>query len=178
MSLERIETITEGRNNRGGEDRRIRILFVCLGNICRSPLAEGVFLHKIAQRGVADRFHVDSAGTGGWHEGEPADPRSCAVAKKYGFTLPSRARKVRQADFTEFEYLIVMDHQNEDDLLAMGAPQEKIRLLLEFDCSHHLKEVPDPYYGGPEGFETIYKLIDRACDCLLDAILAERGPRA
>jgi protein-tyrosine phosphatase len=152
-------------------NRPIGVLFVCLGNICRSPLAEGVFLHKVAERGLADRFRVDSAGTGGWHEGEPADPRSCAVAKEYGVALPSRARKVRRSDFKDFDYLIAMDHQNYDDLLSMGAPAEKLSLLLEYDQSHHLKEVPDPYYGGPEGFQTIYKLIDRACDCLIDAIL-------
>jgi len=178
MSREQSQPSASASTGDTNRDDRIGILFICLGNICRSPLAEGVFLHKIAQRGLANRFRVDSAGTGGWHEGEPADPRSCAVAKKYGIGLPSRARKVRRSDFTEFDYLIAMDHQNYDDLIAMGAPEAKVKLLLEYDNSHHLKEVPDPYYGGPDGFETIYKLIDRACDCLIDANLSASEGRA
>jgi len=154
------------------QDERIGVLFICLGNICRSPLAEGLFLQKINERGVASRFRVDSAGTGGWHVGESADPRAQAVAKKYNVNLVSRARQVRPEDFHTFEHLICMDHSNRENVLALGAPEERVRLLLEIDPSHHLEEVPDPYYGGDDGFETVYRLIDAACNLLLDELLA------
>ncbi len=152
---------------------RISVLFVCLGNICRSPLAEGIFLHKINQRGLAHRFRVDSAGLGSWHVGECADPRSLAVARKYGVTLPSRARVVHPRDFTSFDHIIAMDHENVEGLLARGAPEVRVKLLLEFDPGHRLREVPDPYTAGPEAFETIYTIIDRACEHLLNALLSD-----
>lgn len=151
---------------------RTGVLFVCLGNICRSPLAEGVFLHKINARGVAHRFSVDSAGTGGWHAGETPDPRAIAVAAKRGIVLPSRARQVRREDFERFHHLVAMDESNRETLIERGCPPERVRLLLEYDENTRLIEVPDPYYGGPEGFETVFQLIDAGCEALLRHLLS------
>ena len=154
-----------------GQDR---ILFICTGNICRSPLAEGVFLHKAHRRGVAEHFQVDSAGTGAWHLGEQADPRARAVAARHDVILPSRARRIRPQDLSGFDHLICMDEDNREVLLEMGARDERVSLLLAFDHAAPIAEVPDPYYGGPDGFETVYRLIDRACDALLDHLLKTR----
>ncbi len=151
---------------------RTSVLFVCMGNICRSPLAEGAFLHKLNQRGVADRFRVDSAGTGHWHAGERPDRRAREIAQRHGIVLPSRARQVTREDFQRFDHLICMDETNREDLVRWGAPQEKLRLLLEANPASELREVPDPYFGGDDGFETVFRLIDAACDALLDELLA------
>lgn len=148
------------------------VLFVCMGNICRSPLAEGAFLHKLNQRGVADRFLVDSAGTGQWHAGERPDRRARAVAKQHGIVLTSRARQVTTEDFDRFDHLVCMDESNREDLESWGAPQHKLQLLLEVDHDCPLREVPDPFYGGGDGFQTVFRLIDSACDALLDQLLA------
>ena len=148
------------------------VLFVCTGNICRSPLAEGIFLHKANRRGVADRFNVDSAGTGGWHAGERPDPRMQAIADKYGVVMPGRARQITSADLARFDHLICLDESHRRHLLDGGAPRSKLRLLLEADDAATVDEVPDPYYGGPEGFERVYRLVDSACEALLEALLA------
>ncbi|MEO0512605.1 MAG: low molecular weight protein-tyrosine-phosphatase [Planctomycetota bacterium] len=146
------------------------VLFVCLGNICRSPLAEGVFLHLARERGVAERFQVDSAGTEGWHSGEPADPRSIAVARRHGVDLPSRARKVTPDDLDRFDLVVVMDGSNRDDLVALGADPSRVRLLRAWDPEAEPgDEVPDPYYGGDDGFDLVYAMCDRACRGLLAA---------
>lgn len=153
----------------------IGVLFVCLGNICRSPLAEGIFIHIARERGVLDRFRVDSAGTGGWHVGNPPDPRSVAVARKHGIELPSRARTfddgLRESE--RFEWLIAMDRENEADMLARGAPRERVHLMMSFHPNPPTDVVPDPYYGGPNGFDEIYELLTAACEGLLDRITAE-----
>jgi protein-tyrosine phosphatase len=150
-----------------------RILFICMGNLCRSPLAEAVFVHKAESRGVIDRFSVDSAGTGGWHAGEPADPRMRAAAARFGVTIAGTARQVTAGDLRDFDLLVCMDENNRDDLLRRGAPEEKLHLLLEFDGALGIAEVPDPYYGGLEGFETVYRLVDSACDAMLDHLCDE-----
>ena len=149
---------------------RISVLFVCMGNICRSPLAEGVFLHKINQRGMADRFRVESAGTGGWHAGSRPDPGSVRIAGKHGIVLPSRARVVEPSDFDAFDHILCMDRINERHLLAQGAPREKLRLLLSLDPRADRDEVPDPYGEGADAFELVYHLVDSACDVLLDEL--------
>lgn len=151
---------------------RTSVLFVCMGNICRSPLAEGAFLHKLNERGVAEHFTVESAGTGHWHAGERPDRRARETAQRHGIVLPSRARQVTREDFQRFDHLICMDETNREDLVDRGAPPEKLRLLLEADPASELREVPDPYYGGDDGFETVFRLIDAACDALLDELLA------
>ena len=152
-------------------EQPVKILFICMGNICRSPLAECLFRHKAEQRGVADRFFIDSAGTGGWHAGNRPDSRMRQCAKARNVNVDGRARQVRQQDFSHFDYLICMDEDNRENLLDMGAPPHKVHLLLEFNPDAPVREVPDPYYGGMEGFDTVYDLVDAACDALLDAFL-------
>jgi len=174
-------------------DAPTRVLFVCLGNICRSPLAEGVFTHLAKERGVMDRFFVDSAGTGGWHSGEPPDARMTTVAKKRGVTLTSVARKVEpRTDFPGdsgsggADVIVAMDRENFDALIGMGAPEDRVTLLLSHDPSMKGKkgkglDVPDPYYGGDEGFVEVYEMVERACVGLLDELVggkkAESGER-
>lgn len=155
------------------ENEKISILFICMGNICRSPLAEGVFIHKANQRGVADKFIVDSAGTGGWHVGELPDPRAREVAAKYGIELPSRSRQVTKKDLKRFTFLVCMDEANRKNLQKIGIPEQRISLLLEADPNCKIHEVPDPYYGGEDGFEAIYSLIDSACEALIEDLLTK-----
>jgi protein-tyrosine phosphatase len=150
----------------------IGVLFVCMGNICRSPLAEGLFLHKADRRGVGERFLVDSAGTGDWHAGERPDRRARKIAASHGLTLSGRARQVTHDDLHRFDHLVCMDEGNRRDLLHLGAPRHKLRLLMESDPSTALCEVPDPYYEGRRGFEAVYDLLDSACEALLDELLA------
>jgi protein-tyrosine phosphatase len=150
------------------------VLFVCLGNICRSPLARFIFDDLAASRGVAHRFDVDSCGTGAWHAGEGADPRTIAVARLHGLSPTHTARQLDPAiDFRRFHLLLAMDLSNRANLLAAGAPPASVRLLRSFDPAlatapeSHLS-VPDPYYGGPDGFEHMYRMIHAACVGLLD----------
>ena len=153
---------------------RIAILFVCLGNICRSPLAEGIFKDLVAKRGLQDRFDIDSAGTGGWHVGEPADARAAMVAESHGVKLESRARQVTAEDLERFDYVIAMDRDNLAELERMATGIDaaaEIRLLRAFDPAGE-GEVPDPYYGGASGFETVYEIVSRSCEALLDRVLA------
>ncbi|MEO1448194.1 MAG: low molecular weight protein-tyrosine-phosphatase [Bacteroidota bacterium] len=156
----------------------VKVLFVCLGNICRSPMAEGLFLHHMKAAGLSDQIEVDSAGTGGWHVGEPADRRMQQVAKSHGVDLPSRARKVRFSDFTEFDYILAMDHSNFQDLedLARETPNATADLILmrHFDEVEPDSGVPDPYYGGAQGFENVYQMLDRSTLKLLEHIRAEQ----
>ncbi|MDZ7780971.1 MAG: low molecular weight protein-tyrosine-phosphatase [Gemmatimonadota bacterium] len=156
---------------------RISVLFVCLGNICRSPLAEGVFRALVDERGLNDQFEIDSAGTGGWHVGEQADSRATMVAKRYGVALESRARQVTEEDLSRFDYVIAMDRDNLDVLEGMLGSSEadtELHLLREFDPRGDGDEVPDPYYGGASGFENVYEMIERSCTALLDHMLAQR----
>lgn len=158
---------------------RVGVLFVCLGNICRSPLAEGIFLERARARGLADRFEVDSCGTGAWHVGERADRRSIAVAKRHGIELPSIARQLDPArDFDRFHWLIAMDRANVRSLLAAGAPPGRVRLVRTFDPDTAGRpgddlDVPDPYDWPGEGFEDVYQMLDRACRGLLDFLADE-----
>ena len=148
-----------------------RICFICMGNICRSPLAENVFRHKAKQRGVDGQFEIDSAGTGGWHAGEPPDARVCMVASKRGVGMTGAARQIKREDFAYFDHLICMDQDNLNHVLAMGAPPAKVRLLLACDPKAGCREVPDPYYGGTDGFEHVFSLVDSACEALLNELL-------
>jgi protein-tyrosine phosphatase len=144
----------------------MKILMVCLGNICRSPLAEGVLQHKIELAGLD--WVVDSAGTGGWHIGKPPDPRSIAVAATHGIDISQQqARQFQQSDFDAFDHILVMDTSNLTHVLNL-APQKsdwsKVRLILDLERTGKQQEVPDPYYGGPEGFEKVFKRLDAAAD--------------
>ena len=148
----------------------VKVLFVCMGNICRSPSAEGVFRDKVSATGLDDKIHIDSAGTHAYHIGNPPDPRSQAAAIKRDYDLSTqRARKVKINDFDEFDYVIAMDMSNEDDLQAIcpSGMEEKIHLFLNFSNNTDKKEVPDPYYGGGNGFETVLDLIEDAADGLI-----------
>lgn len=151
------------------------VLFVCLGNICRSPLAEAIFLDKIEARGLADRFTVDSAGTGAWHVGERADPRTIEVASRYGIGVASIGRQVDEGDFERFDLLLAMDRSNEKNLLRIGAPRERVRLMMSFHPEHasNPPDVPDPYFGEGDGFEKVYRMLDGACEGLIEAILEQ-----
>lgn len=145
-----------------------RILFICMGNICRSPLAEGVFLHHARLRSLDGHYEVESAGIGGWHAGDPADPRSRAIAERHGITLVTRARQVTRDDFAQYCLLICMDDENVRDLLDLGCPPEKIRTLMQYDPEADHDHVPDPYYGGDDGFALVHRLVDGAVRRFLD----------
>ena len=158
------------------EPKKTSVLFVCLGNICRSPLAEGIFTHLVEQRGLSDRFHIDSCGTGGWHVGKGPDPRSVLVASKNGLDISHlRARQFdASSDPHEYDWLIVMDRSNHADLIDLGSPEHKVRLMRSYDLSldgDH--DVPDPYYGGDDGFDKVYEMLTRACEGMLDSITAQ-----
>jgi len=153
------------------------ILFVCLGNICRSPAAEGVFLQQLARQGLEKAFSVDSAGTGDWHIGRPADARMRHAAARRGLHLPSRARQITSDDLRRFDHVLTMDDQNLQAVLSLVRPGEstaRIGPLCGHARHHDLQEVPDPYYGGAEGFERVLDLLEDACAGLLETLLAER----
>lgn len=157
------------------------VLFVCLGNICRSPLAEGIFRAAATRRGLCDRFEIDSCGTGSWHAGESPDPRSVEVAQRHGVDISGqRARQLARDDFQRFAWLIPMDRANEGEVRRRcpGGAAPQIRRILDFEPDPPGPDVPDPYYGGRDGFEEVYELLESAADRLLDAIVAaEAGPR-
>lgn len=150
----------------------IGVLMVCMGNICRSPTAEGLMLNHLAAADLTGRVRVDSAGIGGWHAGDPPDPRAIAAAAKRGVDLtPLRARKIRPADFTDFELIVGMDRQNVADLrrLAPTGATARIGLCLE-EALGLANEVPDPYYGDARGFDAVFDLCDRATGAFLEKL--------
>jgi protein-tyrosine phosphatase len=152
-----------------------RILFVCLGNIIRSPLAENLFRFQAEQAGVEGNYSVDSAGTAAYHLGEPPDPRMRKTAESHGVNNDGIARQVREGDFDEFDWIIAMDGSNRRDLLEIAyspEKQAKIRLLREFDPEPDDPDVPDPYYGGAEGFENTYRIVERSVHGLLKTLEA------
>ena len=153
----------------------ISVCFVCLGNICRSPTAEGIFLHLVAREGLAERVWADSAGTAAYSIGEPADPRSRETAHARGVELTSRGRQFEHADFENFDYVVAMDGANEAAIRAMTRDPErlaKVHLLRDFDPeAQRESDVPDPYSGGPSGFDDVFDLIEAACRGLLDHLV-------
>ena len=156
----------------------INLCFVCLGNICRSPTAEGVMLHLLEENGLADQVAVDSAGTGAYHTGEPADPRSARAALKRGVELPSRARQFKAADFERFDYVLAMDTSNFRNLEALAPDRyaDKLFLLRDFDPQAAKgSSVPDPYYGGERGFEEVLDQCFAGCQGLLDHLVANHA---
>lgn len=149
---------------------RFGILFVCMGNICRSPIAEGVFRHHVTQAGLEGRIVIDSAGTHDYHVGEPPDPRAQRAAGRRGYDLSMlRGRQVSRADFGEFDYLLAMDRMNLRVLerLCPSRHGHKLKLFLEFCNDAVPREVPDPYYGGDQGFEHVLDLVEEAAQGLL-----------
>ncbi|XP_052186211.1 uncharacterized protein LOC127797392 isoform X1 [Diospyros lotus] len=186
------------------------VLFVCLGNICRSPAAEGVFTDLVKKRGLDSKFKIDSAGTIGYHEGDEADPRMRACAKRRGIQITSISRPIKPDDFRDFDLILAMDKQNREDILGalerwkfretLPADAHKkvcrrvlvqsryhfdvhlmhvfvmqVQLMCSYCKKHNETEVPDPYYGGPQGFEKVLDLLEDACESLLDGILAENS---
>ncbi|WP_264547939.1 low molecular weight protein-tyrosine-phosphatase [Flavobacterium sp. N2820] len=141
----------------------VKILMVCLGNICRSPLAEGILRSKLSEK-----FIVDSAGTGGWHAGELPDKRSIAIARLKGLDISNqRARQFKVSDFTTFDHIFVMDNTNYKEVIALApneATKSKVKLILNEIFPNDNNDVPDPYYGGIDGFENVYNMLDQACD--------------
>jgi protein-tyrosine phosphatase len=146
---------------------KTRILFVCMGNICRSPTAEGVMRHLVAERGLQADFEIQSAGTGGWHVGAPPDARATDTAWARGITLEGAARQVTPEDFDDFDLLVAMDRDNLANLraIAPAGTEQKLRMLLRDGA-----DVPDPYYGGAHGFEHVLDLVESACADLLDEL--------
>jgi protein-tyrosine phosphatase len=158
----------------------VRVSFVCLGNICRSPTAEAVMRHLVKEAGLEDRIQVDSAGTGDWHIGEARDPRSTEVGQRRGIPLSGQARQWKPADFARFDYVLAMDRKNRAALLALAPDREardKVRLLREFDPQTRSDddEVPDPYFGGPDGFDRVFDICGAACRALLQEIRQTHG---
>jgi len=152
---------------------KTKVLFVCMGNICRSPTAEGVFRHIVAQSDLVGVIDTDSAGTHAYHIGEPPDRRAQATAESRGIDISDlRARRVSQSDFVEFDYIIAMDNDNLSGLLELCPEQhkEKVRLFLSFAQHLNESEVPDPYYGGKRGFERVFDMVEAAAKGLLEDI--------
>ncbi len=168
------------------DDGRVSVLFVCLGNICRSPTAEGVMRALVREAGLQERIELDSAGTGGWHVGESPDARATEAAGRRGIALAGAARKVRPCDFEEFDLILAMDASNLRDLqrLAPDEPaRQKVRLLREWgragsQSSDGDLDVPDPYYGGPGGFDHVLDLVHAACAGLLEQLSERDAKRA
>ncbi len=151
----------------------VKVLFVCLGNICRSPTAEGVFRRIVEAEGLGDSISIDSAGTAAYHIGNPPDTRSQAAAKRRGIDIShQRARQVRSGDFDHFDYLLAMDVDNRNDLLVHCPPknEHKIQMMLDFAKDLTIRNVPDPYYSGENGFEVVLDMIENASQGLLEDI--------
>ncbi len=156
-------------------DSKTSVLFVCLGNICRSPLADGIFTHLVNQQNHSDQFHIDSCGTGSWHVGNPPDPRSILTASKNNIDLTDlRARQFdADRDPVEFDWIIPMDASNRRELITQGTPKAKVHLMRSFDptiTTKKVPDVPDPYYGGDDGFDKVYEMLMRACKGLLSQL--------
>ena len=150
-----------------------KLLFVCLGNICRSPAAENIMNYMIAQKNLGDRIVCDSAGTSSYHVGSPPDPRMTATAKKRGMDFIGESRQFNASDFEQFDLILAMDRDNYWDILSLDGERkyrDKVKMMCDYCRSHPAKEVPDPYYGGPEGFNRVIDLLMDACEGLLDEI--------
>lgn len=153
-----------------------KVLFVCLGNICRSPAAEGIFQKKIKDRGLEKAFVVDSAGTGGWHVGNLPDSRMRKAASARGINLESRSRQIKQIDLYDFDVILVMDKDNLEAVKSLipdelDSVNSKIKLILSYSKKTNLNEVPDPYYGGQNGFDKVLDLLNDAIDGLLESFI-------
>ena len=159
-------------------ENKIRVLFVCLGNICRSPMAEGIFRHLVEQEGLAPHFHIDSAGTSGWHAGEKPDRRMRQTAQEHGLSLENqRSRQFIKQDFQDFDYILAMDRSNLRNIQAMqhgpNVKEGQVTLMLEHDPKGTVTDVPDPYYGGQNGFEEVYDLLLKSNRAFLDQLKAQ-----
>lgn len=158
-----------------------KLLFVCLGNICRSPAAENIMNYLVEQNNLSDRIICDSAGTGGYHVGSPPDERMTATAASLvGIELQGRARQLQKSDLENFDLILAMDRENYQDILALDPAKQywhKVHLMCDFCTQHSTKEVPDPYYGGAKGFTRVINLLIDACDGLLEHVNEQLGTR-
>ncbi len=159
------------------EDQKIRLMFVCLGNICRSPLAEAAFRAEVQKAGLSDVFETSSSGTGEWHVGKQADQRMRETARRYGMSLDEhRAQQFDAGHFAEFDHILVMDKDNLHDVLFLDRKERhgnKVRLFREFDPQPDDYQVPDPYFGGRQGFEDVFEIVRRTARQLLDRLIVE-----
>ena len=159
---------------------KVSVLFVCLGNICRSPLAEAVFRYKVEEKGIDEFFLIDSAGTSNYHIGELADIRNRRNAESNNLKIVHRARQISQEDLLMYDYILAMDRKNFNNILALSGEehQGKFFLMRSFspyiiDTSSKEIDVPDPYYGGEDGFEKVYDILDKSCENLLDFLIRQ-----
>ncbi len=151
----------------------VRILFVCLGNICRSPMAEAILVHRVRALELEEAIEIDSAGTGDWHIGEPPHAGTLKILKTNGIEHPMQARQIVASDLSEFDYLIVMDDKNERDVRALATGRAHIARLLDYLPAMENKNVPDPYFTGD--FDAVYQMLDSACENLLREVRREQG---
>lgn len=157
-----------------------KLLFVCLGNICRSPAAENIMKHLVAQAGLSDQIICDSAGTSSYHIGSPPDRRMTAAANQQGIAMGGSARQFSKADLEEFDLILAMDRDNYAGICYLdpaGKYQDKVKLMCDFCTRHSLQEVPDPYYGGTEGFNLVIDLLMDACEGLLEHVKQDLAVR-
>lgn len=161
------------------ESKKYGVLFICLGNICRSPAAQAVMQRMVDERGLSGRFYIDSAGIGGWHIGDLPDKRIRVHARPRGYELTHRARRVQSSDFEDFDLIVGMDAANVDDLCHMAATleqQDKVVMMGHYIRQYpNYDHVPDPYYEGSEGFELVLDLLEDACDNLLNQIIKQNN---
>ena len=155
---------------------KISVLFVCLGNICRSPAAEAIFHNLINEKGIGNQFIVDSAGTGNWHVGKKADSRMRIAAKQRNIHITSNARQIREDDFCQFNFILVMDNSNFNNVLnfknrVKGSDYAKILKIQDFASIYTEREVPDPYFGGDAGFDNVLDILEDSVSCFLDNII-------
>tara|TARA_R110001599_G_scaffold353273_1_gene591371 strand:- start:9819 stop:10301 length:483 start_codon:yes stop_codon:yes gene_type:complete len=155
---------------------KVKVLFVCLGNICRSPLAEGIFRKKVEERGLEAHFTIDSCGTSNYHIGEQPDGRTIKNARKNGVSLNHHGRQFTVQDFYDFDYIVAMDSNNVRNIESIRSVDnsKQVRLMRSYDEALN-KDVPDPYYGGENGFQEVFDIIDRSAEGLLDFVMKENG---
>jgi len=152
---------------------KIKVLFVCLGNICRSPLAEGIFKQRIKERGISDHFEADSCGTAAYHIGETPDERSVANAEKNGVSYAHRGRQAKRDDFQHFDYVLAMDASNYRNLeiIKPKNPKARLKMMRDYDNQTSGANVPDPYYGGEDGFQKVFEILDESVNNLIDDLI-------
>ncbi len=153
---------------------KISVLFICLGNICRSPLAESLFAHHVRSLGKEELFEIDSCGTGNWHQGESADSRVLKLAEKYNLEISHTARQIVQEDFTIYDYLLVMDYQNLLDVKSLNSElSHKVALITDYSKDFTAQIIQDPYFGDIQGFENVYKLLDKVTSQVANTIILQ-----
>lgn len=154
------------------KDNPYKICFVCLGNICRSPTAEGIFQYLVDERGLSDFFEIDSAGTSAYHVGESANSNSQRTAKKHGVTLHSKARQFRASDLDSFDLILAMDDSNYANIMRLASDkhEDKVGRMRDYDSKPGDGQVPDPYAGGIDGFENVFQIVKRSCEELLNEL--------